>query len=1318
MHILWEASSRGFLHATPTLRRMVQAHVPAVIHVHATLSPPLQALYDTEAVVLSSEKSNAVSIIRSAHAISTHLRIPVVHIYSGSAKEGAHDASLSVLPDDVPGDEADERSIESILRSVGAAPVLTSREAVEQPSILLLLDAAYAKHLSASSLPSNMSVVLLSQVLPTPVDSLRPLLSDGKHRIVISFQYHPASSNWSPLLVDLLSNAQHKSWLSDDVGLVVLASSTDAENIDDDVLRSLQQLLSRDADFLFEDGPCHSIELASLRSLRGNSPKAFHRALSPLNISPLQAQPTDDRIPAPTPNRMYESLLGQLFDEQKTQIHRTSGELVAGQLAETFGRLITQLRPGMSNWLVAGSELEYDEGLNAIHNIFSNSTQRVKLLIIDDTPLGSLLGTRSRTGRRDVGLYALNYGSVYVASVSLYASYPQTVQALTEAEEFDGSAVVLAYLPVAHQDDEPQVRNDPLLALRHSKQAVDAGAWPLYRFNPRSEPMFELDSKSLRQQLSKFVEREEKFSLLLKQATAAGSTATTSSIASSVDGQVREMHRKLLETSFRSLLQGLGGAVEPRGPALLLFASDGSNATKAARNLADSLKSAGFEPTVKAMDDVSINEVLELTAGGAPLVFSVSTAGQGEFPTNGKVFWAALRGLLANAAERPFDNVRVAIFGLGDSHYWPRPEDAHYFCKPVVDLEDALSRLGAQLLLPVGKGDDQAPDQWRTEYAAWRGELLVALGCASAGGEALASLPPPDVVKAESNFLRGTIAEGLLDESTGALAVKDTLLTKFHGIYQQDDRDLREARRKQGMEPAFSFMIRVRAPGGAVRPDQWLAMDSIADAYGGGQFRLTTRQALQFHGVIKRNLKKTVQDINATLMDTLAACGDVNRNVMCNASSPGHITADVYQQIQTICNSLSDYLTPRTTAYHEIWLDKTPVAGQALHDVEPIYGPTYLPRKFKMSIAIPPSNDVDVYAGDLGFIAIVGGGGNRLEGFNVVAGGGMGMTHNTPSTYPKVAQLMGFCTPDQVLQVAEGVILAQRDNGNRENRRRARLKYTIEEHGGIAWLADEVHQRMGIQLQPIRPFHFNTTGDEFGWKRNALGLQSHCIFIENGRIKDLAGKSHLPIKTGLREVARFAQQTGSQLVFRLTPNQSVIIDNVADEHFAAISQILDVHSLTLNKIARTAARLNSMACVALPTCGLALSESERFLPHLMDLVDQLLQQNGLADVPINIRMSGCPNGCSRPILAEIGLVGRAPNLYNLYLGASHNGDRLSTIFADGITGDQIVAALAPIFERYAAERLPSEHFGDFVLRMKYVTHTNTPVDFHPQLVEI
>jgi len=551
-------------------------------------------------------------------------------------------------------------------------------------------------------------------------------------------------------------------------------------------------------------------------------------------------------------------------------------------------------------------------------------------------------------------------------------------------------------------------------------------------------------------------------------------------------------------------------------------------------------------------------------------------------------------------------------------------------------------------------------------------------------------------IKAASRHLRGTLRESLEDPLTGAIADDDTHVSKFHGIYQQDDRDVRSERKRQKLEPAFSFMIRARIPGGVLNTTQWQDLDRIAGKFANGTIRLTTRQAVQFHGVLKGGLKASIAAINASMLDTLAACGDVNRNVMAPPLPP---LSSIHREVQQHAKELSARLTPATAAYHEIWLDGKKLEP-AKPDTEPVYGDTYLPRKFKTAFVVPPQNDTDVFAQDLGYIAIVEGG--RLAGYNVTVGGGMGMSHGEPATYPRLGDVLGFCTPDQVSAVGEAVVTTQRDHGDRTNRKHARLKYTIDDRG-LDWFRKEVERRLGGQLDAPRPFAFAANGDVYGWQKDDSGAWHYTLFVQNGRVADVGNHRLL---SGLQEIA--AVHTGE---FRLTPNQNLIISGVSARRKATISGLLRKYGIENDEQA-TRLRLNSMACVAFPTCALAMAESERYLPSLIDKLDELLADHGLTEDAITIRMTGCPNGCARPYIAEIGLVGKGPGTYNLYLGAGFAGDRLGCLYRDNADEKEIIAALTPLFGGYARERLDGERFGDYTVRKGVVRNIAAGRFFH------
>ena len=538
-------------------------------------------------------------------------------------------------------------------------------------------------------------------------------------------------------------------------------------------------------------------------------------------------------------------------------------------------------------------------------------------------------------------------------------------------------------------------------------------------------------------------------------------------------------------------------------------------------------------------------------------------------------------------------------------------------------------------------------------------------------------LSPDETMKYESDYLRGTIAEGLLDRITGAVPSDDDVkLMKFHGIYQQDDRDIRDERRRQKLEPAYQFMIRVRLPGGVCTPAQWLMLDELARDHGGETLRLTTRQTFQFHWVLKDSLRPIIQGLHETLLDTIAACGDDSRGVM---STVDPQSSRFHAEVAAMAKQVSDHVIPKTRAYHEIWYGDERVASS--EPEEPFYGRTYMPRKFKIGFALPPSNDIDVYSQDLGFIAI--GGPEGLEGFNVVIGGGMGRTDQAPETYPRLASLIGFIPVDRLLACADGVMAVQRDYGDRKERLHARFKYTVDDKG-LDWVKAEIERHMGAPFEEARPFAFTSNGDSFGWNETPDGRHHRTVFIQSGRLT-------LKLLDAMRDVARVHKGT-----FRLTPNQNLIIAGVKTEDKPVIEAILKTYDL-LDETASTL-RKNAIACVSMPTCGLAMAESERYMPDLLTKIEEIMARHGLGDEAITIRMSGCPNGCSRTYIAEIGLTGRAPGKYNLYLGGGFHGERLNKMIRENVAEPVILEVLDETLGRYAREREVGERFGDFVIR--------------------
>jgi len=970
---------------------------------------------------------------------------------------------------------------------------------------------------------------------------------------------------------------------------------------------------------------------------------------------------------------------------------KTAGALVADVLLELHKDGSSTSRKFMANkdlferqslWLVGSDAWSYDLGNSGVHHVLA-SGENVNMLIIDSTPYSERAAADANRRKKDIGLYAMNFGNAYVASVAVYSSYTQVLRAMDEADKFNGPSIVLAYLPYFGEHDSP------LTVLQETKNAVDLGYWPLYRWNPDNEkigePSFSLDSERVKKELKEFLARDNQLTQLMKK-----EPEFAANLAQDYGTEVRAQQKRKARDAYNQLLEGLFGA-----PLTILFASDNGNAQSLAKRMGTRGRARGLKTTVMVMEDYPIEDL----PSEENIVFITSTAGQGEFPQNGRPFWDAVK----DSTELDLASVKYSVMSLGDSHYWPRKEDKIYYNKPGKDLDRLLANFGGKRLADIGLGDDQDPDGFQTGYQEWEPKIWQALGVDNVEG--LPEEPPPitnEDIKLASNYLRGTIAEGLRDTSTGAISAPDQQLTKFHGTYMQDDRDVRDERKAQGLEPAYSFMIRCRLPGGVATPDQWIRMDDISTHLGNETMKLTTRQTFQFHGVVKGKLKPAMQAINRALMTTIAACGDVNRNVMC---SPIPSQSKYHREVYACSKKISDHLLPATTAYHEIWLTddddkKTQVAGDAVQDFEPMYGPTYLPRKFKITIAIPPHNDTDVYAHDIGLIAIKGDDGH-LVGFNLLAGGGMGATHNNKKTYPQTGRSLGFVKATDVHIACEKVMLVQRDYGDRKNRKHARLKYTIDDMG-LDVFRSKVEDLWGQKFEKPRPFHFESNIDTFGWTRDETGMNHFTFFIENGRVEDTPA---FQMKTGLREIAKV--HTGE---FRLTANQHVILSNVRDEDVDKMKGLMKKYKL--DNVKFSGLRLSSSACVAFPTCGLAMAESERYLPILITKLEDCLEENGLRQDSIVMRMTGCPNGCARPWLAEVAFVGKAYGAYNMYLGGGYHGQRLNKLYRASIKEDEILAIMKPLLKRYALEREDGERFGDFCIRIGIIKETREGRDFH------
>jgi sulfite reductase (NADPH) hemoprotein beta-component len=543
---------------------------------------------------------------------------------------------------------------------------------------------------------------------------------------------------------------------------------------------------------------------------------------------------------------------------------------------------------------------------------------------------------------------------------------------------------------------------------------------------------------------------------------------------------------------------------------------------------------------------------------------------------------------------------------------------------------------------------------------------------------------PVERIKLASDGLRGSLVQSLQDEITGALREDDQALIKFHGMYQQDDRDRREERSEKKLEWLYSFMIRLRLPGGFMTGEQWKGMHHIAGEHSTGVIKITTRQTIQLHGILKSHIKPTLQSFNTYALDSIAACGDVNRNVTCSAHP---FRSAVHEEVFVYADKISRMALPKTRSYYEIWLDELPLTNKE-EEKDPLYQDRYLPRKFKIGIAIPPDNDVDVLSNDVGLIAIVEDG--ILKGFNLAVGGGLGTTHGNTATYPRLATVIGFLdTEEKVMKAVYEVITIQRDHGDRTDRKLARLKYTIDCMGLDAFVG-ELEKRCGFPLGEARSFEFTERKDHFGWNQNHQGKWYYTAFVESGRILDKPGAT---LKTACYEIA----ETGNAN-FRFTCNQNLVISDVLDEHRTQINGILENHGVTSLTEHSTPIRKSAIACVAFNTCPLALAEAQRYLPSLITRIEPLLKKYNILDDEISIRMTGCPNGCGRPTMAEIGLIGTAYGKYNLHLGGDRYGLRLNKKYRADLDEAQILNELDILLGAYALERNQTETFGDYIIR--------------------
>ena len=543
-------------------------------------------------------------------------------------------------------------------------------------------------------------------------------------------------------------------------------------------------------------------------------------------------------------------------------------------------------------------------------------------------------------------------------------------------------------------------------------------------------------------------------------------------------------------------------------------------------------------------------------------------------------------------------------------------------------------------------------------------------------------------IKTASDGLRGSINESLKDEITGAIREDDKAVIKFHGMYEQDDRDRREERAAKKLDRLYTFMIRLRLPGGFITPEKWIAAHHIAGKNSTGVIKITTRQTIQLHGLLKSKIRPTIKAFSEAKLDSIATCGDINRNVTCAAhpqQSPLHASVFAY------ADKISELLMPKTKAYYEIWLDEEKIIDKK-EEEDPLYLKHYLPRKFKIGIAIPPNNEVDVLTNDLGLIAIIEDG--QLLGFNIAIGGGMSTTHGNAETYARLATVIGFIsTEEKILKTVYEIVGVQRDFGNRSDRKLARLKYTVDRMG-VDNFKKEVEKRTGFELEPAKPYIFNQRSDYYGWQKGENGLWYYTVFVENGRVLD---DEKLALKTALLEVAKTGKSN-----FLFTANQNVIISDVNENDKEAIQKLLEKFKITEHTEGASAIRKNSMACVALPTCPLALAEAQRYMPALISKIEPLLVQHGLGEEDIIMRMTGCPNGCARPYAAEIAFVGTAPGRYNLQIGGDHQGQRLNKLYKESLDEVSILQELNNLFSTFKNEKNGSEKFGDFVMRKQLV----------------
>jgi sulfite reductase (NADPH) hemoprotein beta-component len=540
-------------------------------------------------------------------------------------------------------------------------------------------------------------------------------------------------------------------------------------------------------------------------------------------------------------------------------------------------------------------------------------------------------------------------------------------------------------------------------------------------------------------------------------------------------------------------------------------------------------------------------------------------------------------------------------------------------------------------------------------------------------------LSPIEAIKTQSDGLRGTLKESIdLDNHTGNVRPDDETLVKFHGMYVQDDRDRRAERASKKLDKLYSFMIRLRIPGGVISAEQWIATHEISEQYGTGTLKITTRQTLQLHGLLKHQLRPTIQAFNTAKLDSIAACGDVNRNVI--VSSHPQISP-LHQEIYEYADKISTLLLPKTQSYYEVFIDGEKIYERSA-EADPLYEDRYLPRKFKIAIAIPPSNDVDVFTNDIGLIAVVEN--NELKGFNIAIGGGLATTHGNPNTYSRLGSIIGFTdTEEKTLKAVYEILTVQRDFGNRVDRKLSRLKYTVDRLT-VEGFKKELESRIGFELLPAKPFTFTERSDRYGWEQNHLGKWFYTLFVEHGVIKPYQ-------KQFLFELAQLGISN-----FIFSGNQNLILGEISEADKTKVEALLKSHDIE-QKV--SALRKNSMACVALPTCPLALAEAQRYLPELVTKIEPILEKYQLSEDEISIRMTGCPNGCGRPYVAELGFIGTGPEHYNFMLGGDRFGERLNVLYKEKQNESQILEEVDQLLSRYVSEKQENETFGDFAFRV-------------------